>query len=628
MEVVAGGAHFCALINGDVYTWGGNEYGQLGDEAAQVAQPRPMLVLREVIVVACGWNHSLAITRYHECVAWGSNCSGQLGNGTQIDRSTPVEVIEANVLGIEGGFGHSLAVVDQPGLMSTECFAWGANVSEGSTSACMITRVGQLALVPTKVRGLTDACKLSCGRNHSLVIKKGGDLFSWGRNNYGQLGIGSSMNQLVPQRVMENVRAVAAGMDFSVAVSRHGECFAWGRNRNGEVGDGSTLDHFTPVKVLDGVQTVVAGHSHTLAILGNGDCVSWGRNTYECVCSAYEQGRPGDVCTPMRVLHDVSVALAAESQSIALLRSGAYQVWGRNWSGIAQSLGALGGMAYLRQAPAAGPNLGDLSGIEVQDDQTIWVPPKEEITIDVDPVLYAAFFGKKKRETAAPAEQNEDIEANCTNTEDEEKELTPEEARKAFMAADEAWSHGPSQKHGKDVHKKVHGRALAQGRPYAVRWAEFRRRKVQELMESGAGLGIAISEGDAADPSADGVVRTVQVPRELQLTAQVQGDHAVLQQFHADMWKRVDRYKRHKEESKGDDAFMNAWPKEDHDIHFGLLALEKSLRKATKAMLKTEELFGTPPLTPRSTKAKVEMQTRRRSRELQRAERAAERAAQ
>eukprot|EP00415_Alexandrium_ostenfeldii_P003502 UN3502 len=84
-----------------------------------------------------------------------------------------------------------------------------------------------------------------------------------------------------------------------------------------------------------------------------------------------------------------------------------------------------------------------------------------------------------------------------------------------------------------------------------------------------------------------------------------------LQQFHAQLWKRVDRYKRHKLDSKGDDEFLKAWPQEDHDIHHGILALDKSLRKAAKATIKQEELFSTPPLTPRTKKDQAEKEKRR-----------------
>uniref|UniRef100_A0A7S1PVT4 Uncharacterized protein n=1 Tax=Alexandrium catenella TaxID=2925 RepID=A0A7S1PVT4_ALECA len=165
------------------------------------------------------------------------------------------------------------------------------------------------------------------------------------------------------------------------------------------------------------------------------------------------------------------------------------------------------------------------------------------------------------------------------------------------------------EKHGQDVHKRVHGRALAQGRPYAVRWATFRKSRVQQLMLTAAINGM--DSGPLTKTTPSGVVKVVNPPRDLQLAKEVQHDDEALQQFHAQLWKRIDRYKRHKLDSKGDDEFLKAWPQEDHDIHHGILALDKSLRKAAKATIKQEELFSTPPLTPRTKKDQAEKEKRR-----------------
>jgi len=101
------------------------------------------------------------------------------------------------------------------------------------------------------------------GLYHSLAIRPDGSLWSWGSNSYGQLGIGSTVDQWFPGQVtgLSNVVATAGGDHHSVAAKSDGTVWAWGYNGYGQVGDGTTTNRSIPVQVssLTGVVAVAAG---------------------------------------------------------------------------------------------------------------------------------------------------------------------------------------------------------------------------------------------------------------------------------------------------------------------------------------------------------------------------------
>src|SRR5207249_1715471 len=117
---------------------------------------------------------------------------------------------------------------------------------------------------------------------HSLAIKPDGSLWSWGHNNYGQLGNATTLDQWFPEQVssLSNVVAAAAGTYHSVAAKSDGTVWAWGYNAHGELGDGTITNRFTPVQVsgLSGVIAIAAGQYFTLALKSDGTVWTWGYN--------------------------------------------------------------------------------------------------------------------------------------------------------------------------------------------------------------------------------------------------------------------------------------------------------------------------------------------------------------
>ncbi|RBP98766.1 RCC1 domain-containing protein, partial [Bifidobacterium xylocopae] len=131
--------------------------------------------------------------------------------------------------------------------------------------------------------------QISAGYWHSLAIGSDGNTYAWGNNQYGQLGDGTTTNSNIPVRVHTpagvHFTQVSAGGFHSLAIDDDGHAYSWGENDYGQLGNGSsdTNPHPTPVRVTDPAAdttwtTISAGCLHSLAIDSNGHAYSWGNN--------------------------------------------------------------------------------------------------------------------------------------------------------------------------------------------------------------------------------------------------------------------------------------------------------------------------------------------------------------
>ncbi|MEU8587016.1 hypothetical protein AB0C59_08435 [Streptomyces sp. NPDC048664] len=328
VSVSAGGAHSLALRrDGTVLAWGLNDLGQLGDGTSGVFNSRstPVRVcavgqtapctrfLTDVVAVAAGGSHSLALRRDGTVVAWGFNGLGQLGNATAVNQATPVPVCAVgqslpctreltNVHAISAGNFDSLALRRDGTVV-----AWGQNnngeLGDGTAinraTPVRVCAVGQSAPCTRFLAGVTS---LDAGDDHNLALMENGTVTSWGVNPQGELGDGTTTNRNTPVRVcavgrtapcgrlLGGVHAVSAGGSHSLALGERGTVTSWGANDSGQLGDGTTTDRSAPVRVcaigqaapctrlLADVQAVSAGQNHSLALRGWSGVDAWGGN--------------------------------------------------------------------------------------------------------------------------------------------------------------------------------------------------------------------------------------------------------------------------------------------------------------------------------------------------------------
>jgi alpha-tubulin suppressor-like RCC1 family protein/endonuclease I len=329
VAIKAGDIHSIALkSDGTVWVWGRNE---TNDKAFDSVTPVQMNGVNGVASIATGDFFSIALKNDGTLWTWGNGSNGALGDGEQSDVSNLVEVPLLNdIKAISAGHYQSLAVAKSDGSV----WAWGGN-DRGELGNGTINN----SAVPVKVSGLTGVKSVAGGRLYSVALKDNGTVWAWGWNSNGQLGNGTFSNSATtgPVQVgnLTGISAISTLGDHTLALKLpEGTVWSWGQNDQGQLGDGSTTDRSLPVLVtgLSDVKAVAAGWGHSLAVKNNGTVWAWGSNSNGQLGNG-AGGNYGDIAeTPTQVtgLTDVIAVAAGDGHSLALKRDGTVWSWGDN----------------------------------------------------------------------------------------------------------------------------------------------------------------------------------------------------------------------------------------------------------------------------------------------------------
>lgn len=296
-EVRVGGDHSCVRSSeGEVWCWGGNEYGQLGTTEIEPAVPRPLAVEHlpgRAVLLALSPGNSCAKLHDGSVWCWGDNTSLQLGHpGAGIMSATPVQV-----LGLPG-VPVSLALG----------FSWDRKTNSESP-----------------VTPQSFAC----------AVLGDGSVWCWGANRRAQLGHGQYHGEPVgePTRVVglpPDVVQVAAGGLHACARTGSGRVWCWGDNLDGQIGDGTTSEVRGPTQVpLDGAADVSANSDSTCVVRGDGSAWCWGM-IFAGTCEVESPGRIRQT-VPARV-DGVESAISVQ-ETCALLADRSVECWGINSAG-------------------------------------------------------------------------------------------------------------------------------------------------------------------------------------------------------------------------------------------------------------------------------------------------------
>ena len=109
VSIATSGGHWAKLVDGDLWLWGLNIFGQIGDGSTSIRHYDPVHVMENVTAISLGLGHTMAIGIDGSLWAWGSNYHGQLGDGTTIDRHKPVRIME-NVTAVSAGPRYTMAI--------------------------------------------------------------------------------------------------------------------------------------------------------------------------------------------------------------------------------------------------------------------------------------------------------------------------------------------------------------------------------------------------------------------------------------------------------------------------------------------------------------------------------------
>lgn len=356
-------SHSSALsLTGQVFMWGNNQYGQLGDGTStniniptEITSAFSLAAGDQIISLSLGVNSSSALSATGRVFMWGFNDNGKLGDGTTTDRNFPTEITSRfslaagdQIISLSLGWYHSSALSE-----TGRVFMWGYNGSfgllgDGTTASRNI---------PTEITSKFSLSEgdqiisLTLGWYHSSALTSFGRVFMWGSNGDGELGDGTTTNRLVPTEITSSfppflmIISISLGKDHSTALSATGRVFMWGNNYFGELGDGTTVDRYVPTEITsrflleesDQIISLSLSVYYSSALSETGRVFMWGNNEY---------GQLGDGTTTQRNVpfETTSTFSLAASDQIISLSLGAYHssalsetsrvfMWGFNGNG-------------------------------------------------------------------------------------------------------------------------------------------------------------------------------------------------------------------------------------------------------------------------------------------------------
>jgi alpha-tubulin suppressor-like RCC1 family protein len=325
-SIGSGFLHTCALTtDGDVYCWGNNEVGQLGQ--GNVGDPAllPLKVpgLGKVSQLTVGATHNCALSQ-GKAYCWGQNGNGKLGSGSDAQGNSPTLVRDLDsITQISANRLSTCAVTSGKNV-----YCWGDNfagmLGTGDTKG---------SLVPVMVKGLTGAKSVSTAYNHACAVSESSSLYCWGDNANGQLGIQGVASAYTATLVanLPKIKKVSLGAGHTCVMTNSNTVMCWGYGEKGQVGHSANSVAIAPnlVSGLASVKDVQSGRFHTCALTDKNEVYCWG---------AGDQGQLGtgkttDFNRPTKVVNlSKSNALGSlssySSHSCIIDQDGQYNCWG------------------------------------------------------------------------------------------------------------------------------------------------------------------------------------------------------------------------------------------------------------------------------------------------------------
>lgn len=277
-DVAAGAVSTCVLVGGSLSCFGDNRLGQLalGELTAGSATPVASPSTLRFEALADGDDHYLGLVG-GEVFSWGDNEDTQLGYGAaRVPSPTPTRVGSlTGVTAIDAGSAGDISCA----LLGSRLLCFGQN---------NFHQVSPLTedsfLTPTEVAG-GPWLEVGMGHHHVCAVTVAGELFCWGRNQSGQLGLGDSAvgsDQAGAARVGtdSNWALVEGGDTHTCAIDAAGAVSCWGDNSRGALGDGTSMNRTTPTPIADDASflQVEGGVGFTCALRDDRTLLCWGAN--------------------------------------------------------------------------------------------------------------------------------------------------------------------------------------------------------------------------------------------------------------------------------------------------------------------------------------------------------------
>ncbi|XP_074641765.1 serine/threonine-protein kinase Nek8-like [Tubulanus polymorphus] len=264
----------CLTDRGIMMTFGSGANGCLGHgnfHDISHAKIVEALLGYEVAQVSCGASHVLAVTNDHEVFAWGRGEHGRLGLGNNESWSVPQLVVvngDFEPQSVQCGVDCSIMITTGGRLLCCGSNRFNKLALNGEEQES----VGANYFTPVSSRGFDDlkTKSVAIGTSHTAVVTECGQCYTFGSNQFGQLGHDNPYPSIVPTLPTEDITMVSCGDTFTTAVTNDGKIYSWGKKSRGRLGRGN--ENITtpsevklPVKEIFVVVDMSSSHSSTLA---------------------------------------------------------------------------------------------------------------------------------------------------------------------------------------------------------------------------------------------------------------------------------------------------------------------------------------------------------------------------
>jgi len=310
--LVVGGMHNAVIIEEHgkkkVYTWGCNDDGILGREGPEeFAAEVNALADKDIVQISTGDYHMTALSSSGKLYTWGSYKDRQAFIGfknNRIKQKQPVPELfdetDQKIVSVASGENSTIILTDHG-----DVYEWGDVRLE-----CTTHHKQRLLIPRTVVFQKVKIKSIFAGGYHNFAIDLNHDVYSWGLNNYGQLGFDDTKNRYQPRRIKElrgkEIVQCACGQHHSVVLSKTGKVYSFGKNSYGQLGHGNNTDQATPklieffekLKGDEGFVTQIdCGGQHSLALTKAFKAYTWGFGS----CLQLGNGTDSDELLPYHV---------------------------------------------------------------------------------------------------------------------------------------------------------------------------------------------------------------------------------------------------------------------------------------------------------------------------------------
>lgn len=361
----------------DVFVWGTGSMCELGlgpdAKTKEVKRPRLNPLLKDIVDIAVGGMHTLALDNKNQLWSWGNNDSGVLGRDTNkegaeqlrdmddesddedgdlnVVESTPalVENLPQDLTIVQLAATDNLSLV----LMSNgDVYAWGTFRCNEGTLGFMNDIL--LQRTPLRIPAFVNIVQLASGKDHVLGLDTKGVVYAWGNGQQFQLGRRimerTRLQSLEPREFgLRNVKFIGSGEFHSFAITKDNKVLSWGLNQYGQCGvainieDGAVVAKPTEIKELSDkkIKYITGGEHHTLALTDEGEVYSFGRYDMKEIgipkkllpkdgTFADDHGnvRAVPIPTKLTLLPKISKITAGSHHSLAVTEDGIVFSWG------------------------------------------------------------------------------------------------------------------------------------------------------------------------------------------------------------------------------------------------------------------------------------------------------------